>query len=67
MLCPVADGPAELMVADAAGWRDWLAANVGLEAGVWLVLAKKGTTTPASLTYDEALVGRRETPRASNA
>ncbi len=55
MLCPVADEPAELMVADAAGWRGWLAVNVGQEAGVWLVLAKKGTTTPTSLSYDEAL------------
>jgi uncharacterized protein YdeI (YjbR/CyaY-like superfamily) len=51
----MADEPAELMVADAAGWRGWLTANVGREAGVWLVLAKKGTTTPTSLTYDEAL------------
>jgi uncharacterized protein YdeI (YjbR/CyaY-like superfamily) len=55
MLCPVADEPAELMVADADGWRGWLAANVGQEAGVWLVLAKKGTAAPTSLTYDEAL------------
>jgi uncharacterized protein YdeI (YjbR/CyaY-like superfamily) len=51
----VADEPAELIVADAAGWRGWLAANVGQERGVWLVLAKKGTTAPTSLTYDEAL------------
>lgn len=45
----------DLTVADAAAWRDWLAANHGDSAGVWLVLAKKGTTDPTSLTYDQAL------------
>jgi uncharacterized protein YdeI (YjbR/CyaY-like superfamily) len=45
----------ELLVADGAGWRAWLEANVGEQSGVWLVLAKKGTTTPTSLRYDEAL------------
>ena len=51
----MADEAVELIVADAAGWRDWLEAHVDEHAAVWLVLAKKGTTTPTSLTYAEAL------------
>jgi uncharacterized protein YdeI (YjbR/CyaY-like superfamily) len=47
--------PPELIVADASVWRRWLGQNHGDEGGVWLVLAKKGTTEPTSLTYDEAL------------
>ncbi|MGH9030291.1 MAG: YdeI/OmpD-associated family protein, partial [Acidimicrobiales bacterium] len=50
--------PAEthvLTVADARAWSDWLS-NRGTQAeGVWLVLAKKGTTDPTTLTYEEAL------------
>jgi uncharacterized protein YdeI (YjbR/CyaY-like superfamily) len=45
----------ELVVADAAAWSEWLGEHFGDPAGVWLVLAKKGTTEPTSLTYDEAL------------
>jgi uncharacterized protein YdeI (YjbR/CyaY-like superfamily) len=45
----------ELIVADAHAWRSWLAAHHADPAGVWLVLAKKGTTAPTSLTYDQAL------------
>ena len=45
----------ELVVADAAAWRAWLGRHVADPTGVWLVLAKKGTTDPTSLTYDEAL------------
>lgn len=45
----------ELIVPDATAWRRWLAANHANPAGVWLVLAKKGTTEPTSLTYAEAL------------
>jgi uncharacterized protein YdeI (YjbR/CyaY-like superfamily) len=45
----------ELLVPDARAWRTWLGAHHD-EAGVWLVLAKKGTSQPTSLTYDEALV-----------
>jgi uncharacterized protein YdeI (YjbR/CyaY-like superfamily) len=45
----------ELVVADAAAWRDWLTAHHGSTAGVWLVLANKGTKEPTSLRYDEAL------------
>ncbi len=47
--------PAELILADAAAWRTWLAKNHGEQGGVWLLLAKKGTTHPTSLTYDQAL------------
>jgi uncharacterized protein YdeI (YjbR/CyaY-like superfamily) len=51
----VASEPPELIVADAAEWRAWLAQNHSEPAGVWLVLAKKGTTAPTTLSYDEAL------------
>lgn len=47
--------PPELTVADALAWRDWLRANHASTAGVWLVLARKGTTEPTSLSYDQAL------------
>ncbi|WP_043624190.1 YdeI/OmpD-associated family protein, partial [Nonomuraea candida] len=40
---------------DAAAWRDWLAAHHASEREVWVVLAKKGTTEPTSLTYEQAL------------
>jgi len=49
-----ADVP-ELVVPDAAAWRAWLADNHADPAGVWLRLAKKGTTSPTRLVYDEAL------------
>ena len=45
----------ELVVRDAPSWRAWLGEHHGEEAGVWLVLAKKGTTEPTSLSYDAAL------------
>ena len=45
----------ELLVADASAWRDWLEANHASSTGVRLVLAKKGVTSPTSLTYDDAL------------
>jgi uncharacterized protein YdeI (YjbR/CyaY-like superfamily) len=44
-----------LIVADAAAFRDWLAADRDASDGVWLVLAKKNTTEPTSLTYAQAL------------
>lgn len=44
-----------LTVADARAWSEWLR-NQGRQAeGVWLVLAKKGTTDPTTLTYEEAV------------
>jgi uncharacterized protein YdeI (YjbR/CyaY-like superfamily) len=45
----------ELLVADAAEWRTWLSAQHSTSQGVALVLAKKGTTHPTTLSYDEAL------------
>jgi uncharacterized protein YdeI (YjbR/CyaY-like superfamily) len=45
----------ELIVRDRAAWRTWLGKHHGEPHGVWLVLAKKGTTKPTSLGYDEAL------------
>jgi uncharacterized protein YdeI (YjbR/CyaY-like superfamily) len=47
--------PPELVVRDTAAWRRWLSAHHAQPDGVWLVLAKKGTTKPTSLTYDQAL------------
>ena len=44
-----------LIVADAAAFREWLDDNADSSDGVWLVLAKKNTTDPTSLTYAEAL------------
>ena len=45
----------ELLVADAGQWRRWLRAHHGDAPGVWLVLAKKGTVDPTTVSYDEAL------------
>jgi uncharacterized protein YdeI (YjbR/CyaY-like superfamily) len=47
--------PSELIVADSAGWRAWLGEYHDQSDGVWLVLAKKGTGRPTSLTYQQAL------------
>lgn len=49
------DALEELVLADVAAWRDWLSANDQASEAIWLVLAKKGSTRPTSLTYDEAL------------
>src|SRR5438045_9753180 len=45
----------ELIVKDAAAWRKWLGSHHEKSRGVWLVVSKKGTTTPTRLTYDQAL------------
>ena len=45
----------ELIVCNAAAWRAWLAEHHAEQDGVWLVLAKKGTVKPTSLTYADAL------------
>jgi uncharacterized protein YdeI (YjbR/CyaY-like superfamily) len=45
----------ELVVRDVRAWRAWLRKHHAEPDGVWLVLAKKGTREPTSLTYDEAL------------
>jgi uncharacterized protein YdeI (YjbR/CyaY-like superfamily) len=51
----VAEELGELIVADARAWRAWLSKHHDARPGVWLVLAKKGTTDPTSLSYDQAL------------
>ncbi len=51
----MADTLSELLVADAEAWKAWLGQHHGDDVGVELVLAKKGTSEPTSLTYDEAL------------
>ena len=48
--------PDQLVVRDRAAWRRWLTKNGATTAGVWLVLARRGTAQPTSLTYDEALL-----------
>jgi uncharacterized protein YdeI (YjbR/CyaY-like superfamily) len=45
----------ELVVGDAGEWRRWLSAHHADSPGVWLVLAKKGTVGPTTVSYDEAL------------
>ena len=47
--------PEPFVVADVAAWRAWLDANEESTDGVWLMLAKKGTTSPTTLSYAEAL------------
>jgi len=56
-VCAVVARPEDLtlIVADVDAFRDWLRANGTTSDGVWLVLAKKGTTDPTRLTYDHAL------------
>lgn len=51
----MANALSELLVADAEAWRAWLSEPHGDEVGVELVLAKKGTTEPTTLTYEQAL------------
>lgn len=45
----------ELVVADQAAWRDWLAEHHADPVGVRLVLAKQGGDAPTTLTYAQAL------------
>jgi uncharacterized protein YdeI (YjbR/CyaY-like superfamily) len=51
----MADEQPALTVADAAAWKAWLGEHHEESNGVWLMLAKKSTTDPTSLSYDEAL------------
>ncbi len=44
-----------LLVRDAEAWRAWLDEHEDASDGVWLVLAKKGTVAPTSLSYAQAL------------
>ncbi len=52
---PMAAELPELVVVDADAWGKWLSKHHPEPSGVWLVLAKKGTTQPTSLTYGQAL------------
>lgn len=52
---PSVESSPELTVPDAEAWRVWLGEHHAGSDGVWLVLAKKGTTSPTTLTYAEAL------------
>ncbi|GAB2555048.1 YdeI/OmpD-associated family protein [Leucobacter ruminantium] len=47
--------PELLIVPDVAAWRAWLDEHEDTSDGVWLVLAKKGTTEPTTLSYAQAL------------
>ncbi|MFD0852294.1 YdeI family protein, partial [Actinomadura adrarensis] len=49
------DGAVMKIFADAAAWRAWLDGNHASATEVWVVLAKKGTTEPTDLTYEQAL------------
>jgi uncharacterized protein YdeI (YjbR/CyaY-like superfamily) len=51
----MADDLPELILEDAPAWRAWLSEHHARQPGVWLVLAKKGTVEPTSVTYDQAL------------
>lgn len=44
-----------LVLTDLDAWREWLIANEAASDGVWLLMAKKGTTDPTSLNYQDAL------------
>lgn len=52
---PEPDAFDELILGSQAEWRAWLDANEDSSDGIWLVLAKKGTTDPTTLTYDQAV------------
>lgn len=54
-MAPARPPQPELIVANVAKWRAWLRRNHAKSDGVWLIIAKKGTTEPTSLRYDEAL------------
>lgn len=44
-----------LILKDASTWRTWLDENEETSDGVWLLVAKKGTTSPTSLMVADAL------------
>lgn len=49
------DLPPPLLLSNADAWRAWLGEHHDKSDGVWLCLAKKGTSSPTCLSYDEAL------------
>lgn len=54
-LVAVADDVPVLTLTNALAWSAWLGEHGTGSNGVWLVLAKKGTKEPTTLTYEEAL------------
>lgn len=44
-----------LILKDIAAWRAWLDENEETSDGVWLLVARKGTTVPTSLVVADAL------------
>ncbi|KAK6496443.1 hypothetical protein TWF481_002461 [Arthrobotrys musiformis] len=55
---PPASASPTLTLPNLASWTLWLTQNAikpSAAGGVWLTLAKKGTTTPTSLSYSDAL------------
>lgn len=44
-----------LVLPDAAAWRAWLDVHESESDGVWLLIAKKGTTEPTRLSATESL------------
>ena len=44
-----------LVVPNATAWRQWLSREAATSKGVWLTLAKKGTTDPTTLTQPQAV------------
>ncbi|WP_313823181.1 YdeI/OmpD-associated family protein [Citricoccus sp.] len=51
----MAEEPEVLIVEDVSAWRAWLDAQEESSDGIWLMLAKKGSTSPTALTYQQAL------------
>jgi uncharacterized protein YdeI (YjbR/CyaY-like superfamily) len=45
----------ELVLSDVKALRTWLEENHSKSPGIWLVMAKKGTSKPTSITYAQAL------------
>lgn len=52
---PVSPEISPFIVEHAQAWRLWLDTHESESDGVWLVLAKKGTTEPTTLSYAQAL------------
>ncbi|MDM7854957.1 YdeI/OmpD-associated family protein [Cellulomonas alba] len=49
-------GPEPFVLPDLASWRAWLDEHEDTSDGVWLLLAKRGTTAPTTIDYQEALL-----------
>lgn len=52
---PDAQAVEHLTFVDVVAWRAWLDENQSISEGAWVTLAKKGTHTPTSLSYAQAL------------